>query len=243
MARSRKPAPTSAPDHPLAPPVNVPEWFQTPTDSAIRRPEHSLFGGESRHRLARVVETLLAGEFALPPWQRGAVWSDAQRIKLFDSIVRGISIGVITTWHPHHREEIERCQFGGPTIKHPRLVVDGQQRLTTLLMAARGDLDHWRWNGREWSEGPGFLTPSIAIAYRNQREWSAWLRERADETVARRCLTDAQAIEDHEITLMTLDGSTTDMVETYRRLATCGSPHSIDDLSVMERWLEAQGPK
>jgi hypothetical protein len=33
------------------------------------------------------------------------------------------------------------------------------------------------------------------------------------------------------------------MVETYRRLATCGSPHSIDDLSVMERWLEAQGPK
>lgn len=190
----------------------------------------------------RMLEYIAEGRLALAPWQRGAVWSEAQRLHLLDSLMRGISVGAITIWDPPTGECVGR-PFGGFSARPDAwLVADGQQRITTLLMAAAGDLDHWRWNGLAWHEGPGYMTPSMAVrgATGEHLDWFGWLSERRDKEVVRACVRDLETIAQTDLHLMVLDGPAEHMIETYRRLATCGSPHSPDDLAEMERWLAAR---
>jgi hypothetical protein len=176
---------------------------------------------------------------ALPPWQRPVVWTEAQQILLLDSLVRGVSIGAITLWHPPHNTKIEARDFLRYPVKpQAQFVIDGQQRLSTLLAADRGDLDHFRWDGQQWHEGSGFMVPSQAVSRNNFDFFSRF--QDAPKMVVRRCIRDREAVSDHEVTFMTLDGSMNHMLETYERLATCGSPHSVEDLSHMRQWVERQ---
>lgn len=229
-----KPAPATTSDWPRA---ERPAWFVEPDTDAVARPRRSMFTGEHRTALARVVDNLRSGFFCLPPWQRRAVWTEDQRVRLLDSLVRGMSIGPITLWGPYNGPQA-RAFPSLPLAPGARFVIDGQQRLTTLAMASMGDLDHWRWNGRAWTTGPGFMTPAIAVQ-RMPREFLDW-SDSVDRATCRRMLIDIDAVADAELTFMTLDGDAATMIETYERLATCGTPHSVADLAVMRRWMEQQ---
>lgn len=58
--------------------------------------------------------------FFLPSWQRGLVWSEAQKIALLESAWRGINIGTYT--------------YNTAPIGHAldNLLIDGQQRMSAL---------------------------------------------------------------------------------------------------------------
>ena len=68
-----------------------------------------------------IVSRMENGQIAVPRFQRGYVWDRAKTAALMDSLYRGYPIGIVTYW-----EQTDNA--GKPT----RLIVDGQQRLSTL---------------------------------------------------------------------------------------------------------------
>jgi hypothetical protein len=77
-----------------------------------------------------------AGKYELPDFQRDLKWREEDRSKLFDSIYRGFPIGDILFWEPEEprRGSNRFGPFQPPArMSSPWLVVDGQQRLSTLF--------------------------------------------------------------------------------------------------------------
>lgn len=88
-----------------------------------------------------------SGRYWLPSFQREFVW-DADRIRqLLDSIFRNYPIGSVILWKPSSRNATEvdptavpLMNVASPVSREPHLVIDGQQRLTSLLLVFNG----WR---------------------------------------------------------------------------------------------------
>ena len=78
-----------------------------------------------------------SGEIALPEFQRGFVWNRTQVRSLVDSLYRRHPVGSLLTWStgrantPAHRGEM-------PVPVNVKLLLDGQQRVTSLYGVIRG---------------------------------------------------------------------------------------------------------
>lgn len=92
-------------------------------------------------------------EYFLPAIQRPFVWEPEQIVALFDSLMKGYPISSFLFWQvlPENRENwqtykfIENFRYGqthnelvNPDGRSLTLVLDGQQRLTSLLIGLRG---------------------------------------------------------------------------------------------------------
>ena len=88
--------------------------------------------------LSKLVEDIHVGEIALPDIQRPFVWSNAKVRDLFDSMYRGYPIGYLLFWENGLAGEYRKIGTNQKQ-KAPRLlVVDGQQRLTSLYAVMKG---------------------------------------------------------------------------------------------------------
>jgi uncharacterized protein with ParB-like and HNH nuclease domain len=79
------------------------------------------------------------GDIGLPDIQRPFVWSNAKVRDLFDSMYRGFPIGYLLFWENSSANGAK--QIGVENKQHKvasRLIVDGQQRLTSLFAVFRG---------------------------------------------------------------------------------------------------------
>lgn len=79
------------------------------------------------------------GDIGLPDIQRPFVWSNAKVRDLFDSMYRGFPVGYFLFWENATGGGVK--QIGVGTKQHTvaqRLIVDGQQRLTSLFAVFRG---------------------------------------------------------------------------------------------------------
>mgnify|MGYP002860392820 CR=1 FL=1 len=92
-------------------------------------------------RIDRKVEELLIevlnGRIGLPDLQRPFVWSDAKVRDLLDSMMRGFPIGYVMLWaSPEDYGNTKTIGNNEKRFKKPdNLVIDGQQRLTSILSA------------------------------------------------------------------------------------------------------------
>jgi len=93
-------------------------------------------------------------QYFLPAIQREFVWKPDQIVQLFDSIMRGYPISSFLFWElkAENRDKwqvyefLEKAQFGGmhnqlastEGVSNLSLVLDGQQRLTSLMIGLRG---------------------------------------------------------------------------------------------------------
>lgn len=75
--------------------------------------------------------------FALPTWQRGLVWTEAQSISFIESVWRGLPLGTYS---------YNRASYKSP---NDNLLIDGQQRLYAV---ERYISDHFPVFGLLWSE-------------------------------------------------------------------------------------------
>lgn len=95
-------------------------------------------------RIDRSVGNLLddvkIGRIGLPDLQRPFVWPDTKVRNLFDSMMKGFPIGYVMLWaSPSNYNNTKNIGEGDKKYKHPDdLVIDGQQRLTSLLAAITG---------------------------------------------------------------------------------------------------------
>jgi hypothetical protein len=93
---------------------------------------------DTGYSLTHLIEDIKHGNIALPDIQRPFVWSAAKARDLFDSMYRGFPVGTLMLWETG--AEVGTKQVGGgDAAKVPKLlIVDGQQRLTSLYAVITG---------------------------------------------------------------------------------------------------------
>lgn len=78
-----------------------------------------------------------SGHMSLPEFQRGYVWNRDQVRGLFDSLYRGHPIGGLLVWDTESKTAVHRGD-GPLTAGVVKLLLDGQQRITSLYGVVRG---------------------------------------------------------------------------------------------------------
>jgi len=90
------------------------------------------------YSLSKLIEDIDLGEIGLPEIQRPFVWANTKVRDLFDSMYKGFPVGYLLFW-VNGAEEQHRQIGASPKQKIPRLmVIDGQQRLTSLYSVIKG---------------------------------------------------------------------------------------------------------
>jgi hypothetical protein len=123
----------------------------------------------------------------IPDLQRPYVWQPSQVILLVDSLIRGWPFGTLLTWKVKQDDparELARSFWrvvdrvseveGEPiSMRHPpatfQMVLDGQQRIQSLLLALGGDAWGFKLLDREWHE---HLKGTKPRGPRGRRHWS-----------------------------------------------------------------------
>jgi len=116
---------------------------------AYKRDEVKVFDPTLNGVMAQVE----AGRIVLPAMQRPFVWKDDRIAKLIDSLLRGFPIGTALLWKTATMQRFRRFQkdvdpnagitvdFDSNISSERYLVLDGQQRLTSLYAAITGTYD------------------------------------------------------------------------------------------------------
>jgi hypothetical protein len=93
---------------------------------------------DTGYTLVHLVEDIKHGNIALPDIQRPFVWSSAKTRDLFDSLYRGYPVGTLMFWETG--ADVGTRQVGGGDSQKVAklLIVDGQQRLTSLFAVLTG---------------------------------------------------------------------------------------------------------
>jgi hypothetical protein len=112
------------------------------------------------------------GAFIVPAFQRGLLWTEAQKVKLIESIYIGMPIGAIV-WN--------QTKAGG---KCDRWLLDGQQRMTAIMGFVAGDfaVRGWRYPDLPVIEQRHFERMNIGVI-ETQIEDEAMCREVYDRLV------------------------------------------------------------
>ena len=88
-------------------------------------------------KISTVLDHIDSGHMALPEFQRGYVWNRDQVRGLFDSLYRRHPVGGLLVWATESKSATHRgdVQLAPGIVK---LLLDGQQRMTTLYGVLRG---------------------------------------------------------------------------------------------------------
>src|SRR4051794_820272 len=87
---------------------------------------------DTTYSVSLLIESIGRGEVALPDIQRPFVWQASKVRDLLDSMYKGFPVGYLLFWETG-AEPGARQIGGGTKDAVPRLlIVDGQQRLTSL---------------------------------------------------------------------------------------------------------------
>ena len=93
---------------------------------------------EVGYTVGTLLDQIELGVVGLPDIQRPFVWKNAKIRDLFDSMYRGFPVGYLLLWQSAEAEGAKGIGTDGKQ-KHPSLlIVDGQQRLTSLYAVIKG---------------------------------------------------------------------------------------------------------
>lgn len=93
---------------------------------------------EVTYSLNKLIEDIEIGEIGLPDIQRPFVWTNTQVRDLFDSMYRGFPVGYLLFWANGLPGEHRQIGADGKQKSARLLIVDGQQRLTSLYAVLKG---------------------------------------------------------------------------------------------------------
>lgn len=94
---------------------------------------------EVSYNLETLINNIDTGDIGLPDIQRPFVWKNNKVRNLFDSMYRGFPIGYLLFWQNAMGRNGQRQVGSGKKQNIPNLlIVDGQQRLTSLYAVIKG---------------------------------------------------------------------------------------------------------
>lgn len=100
--------------------------------------ETNLLFNEVGYTVGSLLDQIELGVVGLPDIQRPFVWKNAKIRDLFDSMYRGFPVGYLLFWQNVNSGGAKTIGVDGKQ-KHPGLlIVDGQQRLTSLYAVVKG---------------------------------------------------------------------------------------------------------
>lgn len=224
--RSNPPPPVVEPSRPRPPAPPLPDWFSAGAVTSDNRRSVRTYS-----QLAyRLVGDALAGAYALPVFQRPPVWTREQQILLLDSLVRGWTCGSLLVWEAPsgtNSRPLAGCSTSpdGPTRY---LILDGQQRVTALMAAARGELQV-RWDGERW--GPtGYFDAKMCFQNPVMSDDGWWdfqlsLREHAGDEIWLAALHTWENVHSAVIQVTIVEGDEAAARDAYRRFNSSGTAH------------------
>ncbi|MCZ9882019.1 DUF262 domain-containing protein [Arthrobacter sp. B2a2-09] len=145
--------------------------------------------------MGTIIDLARSGQMRIPHFQRSFVWDAGDVVKLFDSIYRGFPIGTLLLWKKPVKKD--RAQFGPIWIDAEAhngglIVVDGQQRVTTLIASLVRDfalqdprfqiffdIEKRRFSGLINGRQPSRSVPVTEIL--SSKALLSWLRENGDD--------------------------------------------------------------
>jgi len=89
-------------------------------------------------KISTILDHIENGHMALPEFQRGYVWNREQVRGLFDSLYRRHPVGSLLVWATESKSAIHRGE-GDLAPGVVKLLLDGQQRITSLYGVVRGE--------------------------------------------------------------------------------------------------------
>lgn len=90
------------------------------------------------YALGSLVDAIDLGTIGLPDIQRPFVWKNAKVRNLFDSMYRGFPIGYLLLWESGPAQGSRTIGLGTKQLSPNLLIVDGQQRLTSIYAIIKG---------------------------------------------------------------------------------------------------------
>jgi Protein of unknown function DUF262 len=89
--------------------------------------------------IASLISDIERDVIALPDLQRPFVWEDTKVRDLLDSLFVGFPVGTLVFWHTSEDKDARALGAKRPGLRATTLVIDGQQRLTSLYAVMRGN--------------------------------------------------------------------------------------------------------
>lgn len=89
------------------------------------------------YTLGALMDAVQMGTTGLPDIQRPFVWKNAKVRNLFDSMYRGYPVGYLLLWENANVEDSRAIGSDSKQKVPSLLIVDGQQRLTSLFAVVR----------------------------------------------------------------------------------------------------------
>jgi len=192
---------------------------------------------------ADLVRDTVRGHLRIPPFQRGFRWDAADVLKLFDSLLHGFPIGNLLLWirpAPEQHLQVGPLEIDAPEVASALWVVDGQQRITSIvgaLVKADEATDprfrvHLDVNSGEFRSAGLRQQPPVSWVPVNvlvdTARWLRWTRANAswisDEQII---LAEqaAKAIREYQIpTYLVSSAEETPLLEIFTRMNTTGKP-------------------
>lgn len=93
---------------------------------------------EVGYSLSHLINSIEVGQIGLPDIQRPFVWKNAKVRDLFDSMYRGYPVGYLLFWENQLGEKTKQIGTNNHQKVPGLLIVDGQQRLTSLYAVLKG---------------------------------------------------------------------------------------------------------
>lgn len=91
------------------------------------------------YNLSKLIHDIDHGEIGLPDIQRPFVWKATKVRDLFDSMYKGFPVGYLLFWSNEHLAGVRQIGTEAKQTTVPKLlIVDGQQRLTSLYAVFKG---------------------------------------------------------------------------------------------------------
>ncbi len=90
------------------------------------------------YNVSGLIQDIALGRIGLPDIQRPFVWKNAKVRDLFDSMYKGYPVGYLLFWASGVSEDHRAIGSDSKQLSPNLVIVDGQQRLTSLYAAMRG---------------------------------------------------------------------------------------------------------
>ncbi len=217
-------------------------------------------------KVTTILDQIDLGSIALPEFQRGYVWNRDQVRALMHSLYRDYPVGGLLVWRTKTEATATKGQLP-PSTGHVDLLLDGQQRMTTLYGVIRGkrpqffdgnvqtftglyfnlETETFEFYTKQkmatdstWVDVTGLMTKGIVpylMPFMNDPDRQAVFMERLNR------LSNIKSIEFHVATVTGDDKNVDVVVDIFNRLNSGGTKLSKGDLAlarICAAWPEAR---
>jgi uncharacterized protein with ParB-like and HNH nuclease domain len=91
-------------------------------------------------KIRQIIDKIDENQLFVPAFQREYVWKRNDAKNLMDSLIKDYPTGTLLTWETNHPPELKGTYKYEPTKGAVKIILDGQQRITTLYMLMTGDI-------------------------------------------------------------------------------------------------------